>query len=105
MPEKHRLKKGGEASQLPDCCRKTARSLLDFKDGLTAGEVKLLLAVATGESLAAIQGRQFAEKFPDLAAVLGMGRGARPQRAAGLRRNARRPSRVVEDAPAGRGRP
>ncbi len=99
MPEKHRSKKGGDAGRLPDCCRKTARSLLDFKDGLTAGEIKLLLAVATGASLATIQGRQFVEKFPDLAAVLGMGRGARPQRAAGLRRNARRPSRVVEDTP------
>lgn len=81
MPEKHRLKKGGDAGRLPDCCRKSARSLLDFKDGLTAGEVKLLLAVATGKSLAAIQGRKFAEKFPDLAAVLSLG----PQERAGTR--------------------
>ena len=102
MPEKHRLKKGGEASQLPDCCRKTARSLLDFKDGLTAGEVKLLLAVATGESLAAIHGRQFVEKFPDLAAVLGMGRGARPQRATETRRGAQNRAEAVEGS---RGRP
>ncbi|MBQ6245671.1 MAG: hypothetical protein IJK04_02305 [Kiritimatiellae bacterium] len=81
MPTRRRSKKGGEASQLPDCCRKTARLLLDFKDGLTAGEVKLLLAVATGKSLAAIQGRKFAEKFPDLAAVLSLG----PQERAGTR--------------------
>lgn len=75
MPTRRRPKKGGDAN------RKTARALLDFKDGFTAGEVKLLLAVATGESLAAIQGRHFAEKFPDLAAVLATG----PQERAGTR--------------------
>ncbi len=66
MPTRRRLKKGGDAN------RKTARALLDFKDGLTAGEGKLLLAVATEKSLAAIQGRRFREKFPDLAAVLSL---------------------------------
>ena len=91
MPTRRRSKKkGGDAN------RKTARALLDFKDGLTAGEVKLLLAVATGASLAEIQGRRrFREKFPDLAAVLALG----PQDHAGTRRNARRPSRVGENAP------
>ena len=98
MPEKHRSKKGGDAGRLPDCfrIRKSARSLLDFKDGLTAGEIKLLLAVATGASLAAIHGRQFVEKFPDLAAVLGMGRGARPQRATETRRGAQNRAEAVE---------
>ncbi len=68
MPTSRRSKKkGGDAN------RKTARALLDFKDGLTAGEVKLLWSVATGACLAAIQGRQFVEKFPDLAAVLALG--------------------------------
>ena len=89
MPTRRRPKKGGDAN------RKTARALLDFKDGFTAGEVKLLLAVATGASLAAIQGRRFREKFPDLAAVFALG----PQDRAGTRRNARRPSRVGENAP------
>ncbi len=96
MPTRRRPKKGGDAN------RKTARALLDFKDGLTAGEVKLLLAVATGESFAAIQGRKFAEKFPDLAAVLGMGRGARPQRATETRRGAQNRAEAVEGS---RGRP
>lgn len=69
--------------QLPDCCRKTALALLDYMDGLTAAEIKVLVAVAHGASLAEVARaagvtRQAAHgrwkvivgKFPELAAVL-----------------------------------
>ena len=85
---------GGE-NQLPDCCRKTALALLDYMDGLTPKELKLLVAVAHGATLAEIaksgilgkqvtrQGtsgiwRNIVRKFPDLAPVLAGGRPARP---------------------------
>ena len=85
-----------EALHLPDCCRQTALALLDYMDGLTGQELKVLVEVAHGASLADIgaaggverkrprrDGKQtytramisklwrgILEKFPDLAGVL-----------------------------------
>lgn len=45
---------GADALPLPDCCRQTALALLDYMDGLTGRELKLLVEVAHGATLADI---------------------------------------------------
>lgn len=82
-----------DALPIPDCCRQTALALLDYMDGLTGQELKLLVAVAHGANLAELAAngelerdrgngpittragisqiwRGMLEKFPDLAGVL-----------------------------------
>lgn len=104
-----------EALPLPECCRQTALTLLDYMDGLTGQELKVLVEVAHGASLADIAEagvverkrprrdgkrtytrtmlhniwRGITEKFPDLAVVLVTGT-SRDARESIRRRNAER---------------